>query len=297
MAHLQEPGANDNASGAGTLCALASALVRAIREGALRPPDRTITFMWADEMRGSRHWLTSRPGEAKGVQYMFALDMTGEDTSRTGGTFLVEKQPDPSAVWERPSDPHTEWGGGGVKAESLKGTLLNDVHLAICLRRARDAGWVVRTNPYEGGSDHTAFLSAGVPSVLDWHFTDRYYHTNQDRIDKVSAAEMANVGIAVGTTAWFLASASTGDARAVVDLLETAARRRLALEREQGRALIEQAADRLAAESRERDVMRAWLKWYGEALDSMLGLPAAGADEALRARVSTAKQVLTDGKW
>ena len=37
---------------------------------------------------------------------------------------LIEKQADPSAVWPRPSDPHTEWGAGEVKAEELKGSLL-----------------------------------------------------------------------------------------------------------------------------------------------------------------------------
>jgi hypothetical protein len=135
---------------------------------------------------------------------MFAMDMTGENTAKTGGTFLIEKQADPSAVWPRPSDPHTEWGAGNVDERSLTGSLLNDLHLAVCLRRARDANWTVRTNPYEGGSDHTAFASAGIPSLLNWHFTDRYYHTNQDRLDKVSAGEMKNVAVAVATSAWLL---------------------------------------------------------------------------------------------
>ena len=131
---------------------------------------------------------------------MFSLDMTGEDTTKTGGTFLIEKQADPSAVWPRPSDPHTEWGASKVQAESLKGSLLNDLHLAVAMRRAKDTKWVVRTNPYEGGSDHTAFADAGVPSLLNWHFTDRYYHTNLDRPDKTSPAEMTNVGVAVATS-------------------------------------------------------------------------------------------------
>lgn len=289
VAHVQEPGANDDASGCATLYGLARALSEAIGAGALPRPERTLTFMWVDEVRGSRQWITSRPEEARGVQYMFAMDMTGEDTSKTGGTFLIEKQADPAAVWPRPSDPHTEWGVGQVRAGSLKGSLLNDLHLAMCLRRAQDTGWVVRTNPYEGGSDHTAFASAGVPSLLNWHFTDRYYHSSQDRPDKTSAAEMENVGVAVATSAWFLASADGGDGAAVVDLLSSAAARRLALEREQGATLVALAGNRAEAEGTEAKVIAAWIKWYGEAIDSVLTLPVGGPDAALRERVAEAK--------
>jgi hypothetical protein len=220
---------------------------------------------------------------------MFAMDMTGEDTAKTGGTFLIEKQADPSAVWLRPSDPHTEWGASEVKLETLKGSLLNDLHLAVCLRRARDVGWIVRTNPYEGGSDHTAFASAGIPSVLNWHFTDRYYHTNQDRLDKVSATEMKNVGISVATSAWLLSSASEQDALSVVELLAAAAQARLKLEREQGGAFLAKAADTALAATTERQVLAAWTKWYGEALDSVERLPVGGETESVRARVAQAK--------
>ena len=129
---------------------------------------------------------------------MLSLDMTGEDTAKTGGTFLIEKEPDPSALWDRPSDPHSEWGASKVDPAMVRGSFLNDLHLAVALRRARDTGWVVRTNPYEGGSDHTVFTRAGVPALLNWHFTDRYYHTNLDTTDKMSAAEMQHVAIAVG---------------------------------------------------------------------------------------------------
>jgi hypothetical protein len=293
VAHVQEPGANDNASGCGTLYGLARALIQAIQAGALPRPDRTLTFMWLDEITGSRQWIAAHPADVRGVQYMFAMDMTGEDTSKTGGTFLIEKQADPSAVWPRPSDPHTEWGASPVRADAIRGSLLNDVHLAICLRRARDAGWVVRTNPYEGGSDHTAFAAANVPSVLNWHFTDRYYHTNQDRPDKTSAAEMRNVGIAVAASAWLLAAADPKDAEAVVALLDGAAARRLALENAQGRTLVEQAANRTQAEATERTVRAAWVKWYEEALDTALRLPVSPPTEALRDQVASAKRRLS----
>jgi aminopeptidase YwaD len=292
VAHVQEPGANDNASGSATLYGLARILQDAISRGALPQPDRTLTFLWLDEIRGSRQWIDAHPAEARGVQYMFSMDMTGEDTAKTGGTFLIEKQADPTAVWPRPSDPNSEWGAGNVKADALVGSLLNDLHIAVANRRARDTGWVVRTNPYEGGSDHTVFATAGVPSLLNWHFTDRFYHTNQDTIDKVSAAEMENVAIAVATSAYVLASAGADDAIATVDLLERAARARLDLERRQGAEIVAAAADRTAAERTEGLVLDAWRRWYAEALESVARLPADGVSPALRSRIDAAKATL-----
>ncbi|MBA3886517.1 MAG: M28 family peptidase [Acidobacteria bacterium] len=289
VAHVQEPGANDNASGAATLYGLARALLEAIQAGALAPPERTLTFMWLDETRGSREWIAAYPAEAKLVRHMFSLDMTGQDTSRTGGTFLIEKQADPTAVWPRPSDPSSEWGSGNVKPEALRGSLLNDVHVTVARRRAAETGWVVRTNPYEGGSDHTVFAQFGVPSLLNWHFTDRYYHTNQDTPDKTSPATMEHVGVTVATSAWFLASADDADARVVLEMLEDAATRRLALEREQGAGLVAAATDRQGAEQVERQVIAAWVKWYGEAFDSVLTLPAGEASDELRAAVAAAR--------
>ncbi len=289
VAHVQEPGANDNGSGCGTLYSLARTLAAAIKAGELPRPERTLTFMWVDELVGSGRWLAAHPADARHVQYMFAMDMTGEDTAKTGGTFLIEKQADPTAVWTRPSDPHTEWGAERVEEKSLKGSLLNDLHLAVCLRRAADAEWIVRTNPYEGDSDHTTFALEGIPSLLNWHFTDRYYHTNQDRPDKVSTAEMKNVGVAVATSAWTLASADTADARAVLRIVLDAAQKRLELERIQGGTAVANAADKVAADATEQRIRAAWMKWYGEALDSIERLPVNGPDVALRRDIAAAR--------
>ena len=253
-AHVQEPGANDNASGCGTLLAAALAMHDAIRSGALPAPARTLTFLWVDEIRGSEQWIKAHAERVKDVVAMLSLDMTGEDTAKTGGTFLIEKEPDPSALWDRPSDPHSEWGASKVDPALVRGSFLNDLHLGVALRRARETGWVVRTNPYEGGSDHTVFTRAGVPALLNWHFTDRYYHTNLDTIDKTSAAEMQHVAIAVGTTALFLASADSTDLEAMGRLITTARDARLATER---------------MNHASPEILAAWEKWYGEALLSV----------------------------
>ncbi len=288
MAHVQEPGANDNASGCATLLEMARAMATLIARRAIPPPARTLTFLWGTEIGASRQWLRADPGRPASVRYAFSLDMTGEDVRKTGGAFLIEKQPDPSAVWVRPSDPHTEWGSGTVAADSLKGNLLNDLHLAVCLRRARATGWVVKANPYEGGSDHSVFLASGVPALLDWHFTDRYYHTNLDTPDKTSPPEMANVGVAVGATAWLLASADSRDALSVAGLIEQAALARLKLEARQSAEAIAAAPDPAAARTREETIFAAWQKWYAEALQSVLSLPVEQPGAGLKKRVEKA---------
>ena len=136
----------------------------------------------------------------------------------------------------------------------MRGSFLNDLHLAVALRRARDTGWVVRTNPYEGGSDHTVFTSAGVPALLNWHFTDRYYHTNLDTIEKTSPAEMQHVAIAVATTALYLSSAGAGEVEPMTRLMATARDARLATEH---------------TNHATPEILAAWRKWYAEAIDSV----------------------------
>lgn len=225
-AHVQEPGANDNASGVGAAAEMARVAAGLVRRGAVDPA-RTIVFLWGREIGATRRYLTQDTARSRGVKWGMSLDMVGEDTRLTGGTFLIEKMPDPSAIWTRGDDRHTEWGGRPLTAEQMTPHYFNDFVLARCLEQAAVTGWVVRTNPFEGGSDHTPFLDAKKPGLLLWHFTDVFYHTDNDRIDKVSAATLANVGTAALVSAFTLASANGAMARAIVAETERAAIRRL----------------------------------------------------------------------
>ncbi len=273
-AHVQEPGANDNASGVATLQELARSLTVGVESGAIPRPARTITFLWLNEISGSRAWLQRNAAKVPGVKYMFSMDMTGEDITKTGGSFLVERWPDPGAIWTRSWDPNSEWGRGNVRKDSLKGDLINDLHLAVCERVALKTGWVVKTNPYEGGSDHTVFGTAGIPSLLNWHFTDRYYHSNMDTADKTSAAEMRNVGVAVATTAWLLASSDEAMSLEVAELVARAGRARIAVELRDGQALPEHA-----------DALAAWRTWSAEAVRSVSRLITSPPSSRLTERL------------
>jgi hypothetical protein len=209
--------------------------------------------------------------------------MVGEDTQKTGGTFLIEKMPDPSAVWTRGDDHHTEWGGSPLRIDQLTPHFFNDFVLRRCLDQAAVTGWVVRTNPFEGGSDHVPFLDAKKPGLLFWHFTDVYYHTDGDRLPNVSPRELANVGVSALVSALTLASADGTTARALVAELERAALTRLGVEA----ALSEKALANGGDRSKEQLILKTWADWYQRAIQTMSEIEVGGSspetDRAIKA--------------
>lgn len=282
-AHVQEPGANDNASGVGAAAEVARVLAKLVREGRVSPA-RSITILWGDEIKSTRDYLAGDSARTRGVLWGMSLDMVGEDTEKTGGTFLIEKMPDPSAVWTRGDDRHSEWGGKPLKVEDIRPHYFNDLVLARALDQSAATGWVVRTNPFEGGSDHTPFLNAGKPGLLLWHFTDQFYHTDRDRIEMVSPRSLANVGTTALVTALELSTASGPMARSVVGDVERAALERLATEEALSRAAVAEGKPR----GEEELLLRTWTKYYVDALRAASDVQLGGSDAATRQAIDAA---------
>jgi hypothetical protein len=272
-AHVQEPGANDNASGVGAAVEMARVAASLVRAGTV-VPRRSITFIWGNEIASTRRYLADN-ARAESVRWGVSLDMVGEDTEKTGGTFLIEKMPDPSAVWTRGDDHHTEWGGQPLRVDQLTPHFFNDFVLRRCLDQAAVTGWVVRTNPFEGGSDHVPFLDARKPGLLLWHFTDVYYHTDNDRLPNVSPRELANVGVSALVSAFTLASADGATARALVGELERAAITRLETEAALSRAELAHGGDR----GKETMILETWTDWYRKAVRTMSEIEVGGSSK------------------
>jgi hypothetical protein len=143
---------------------------------------------------------------------------------------------------------------------------------------------VVRTNPFEGGSDHTPFLQFKKPGALFWHFTDVYYHTDGDRIDKVSVSELTNVGEAALAAVLTLTSADGTTARALVAEIEAAAIGRLDTEVKLSRAALASGGER----AKEDDILRTWTDYYVGALHSMTDIEVGGSSAETRAAIDAA---------
>lgn len=273
VSHLDEPGTNDNGSGVAATVGIATGYLRAIRDGRLPRPRRNIVFLVGTEFECSREWLRAYSDK---VDLAVVIDMVGQDPKSNGALPLVERMPDPGAIWDRPPlDIHSEWGRGDVRQGQLVGNFLNDYVMAAMRERQEDVEWPVRSNPYEGGSDHESFLEAGIPAVLLWHFTDPYYHTNLDRLDKVSLDEMENVSVATLALVNHYASAGMMRAQEVLDIVMGAARVRLETEAATARARLSVPAVKddpvqfALVSDRERTIIVAWSHWYREAVLSI----------------------------
>ncbi|WP_425629828.1 M28 family peptidase [Cellulophaga lytica] len=266
-AHVQEPGANDNATGVGVALEMATLTAKFIKEGKLSPK-RTLTFLWGDEIVSTRRYVQEDKARAKNIKWGISLDMVGENTAITGGSFLIEKMPDPSAIWTRGNDKHTEWGGSVLSLEQMKPHYLNDFVLKIFKEQGKRTNWEVNTNPYEGGSDHTPFLAADIPGVLFWHFTDQFYHTDNDRLDKVSKTTLKNVGTAALISAYTLLNANKHTAKIIISDIEKAAITRLNEELKQGKLALAKGGKLQT----QINIINAWQNWYTKAINSTLDM-------------------------
>lgn len=285
-AHIQEPGANDNATGVGTQLEMAMITAKLLKSGQLEAK-RTLTFLWGDEIISTHRYITEKEKRTSEINWGISLDMVGENTAEIGGSFLIEKMPDPSAIWTRGEDKHSEWGGEKLALKDMKPHYLNDFIIHVFEDQGAYANWEVNTNPFEGGSDHTPFLKADIPGLLLWHFTDQFYHTDNDRIDKVSKASLVNVGTAALVSAYTLINADEETAQQLLTMLMASATIRMNKELELSRAAVAEGK----AIDEEEEILNAWSDWYQQSF-ATVGDVVPDSDESLSDRISKAQAEL-----
>ena len=289
-AHIQEPGANDNASGVGAQTEMARVTAALIQTNQL-DLDRTITFLFGDEIISTRRYVEA---DTLGkIKWGISLDMVGEDTEKTGGSFLIEKMPDPAAVWLRGNDKHTEWGGKALPLERVVPHYFNDFMIDVFEQQGEYASWTVSSNPFEGGSDHVPFLRKNIPGILLWHFTDQFYHSSNDRIDKVSANTLENVGVGALAAGYYLANLDEESAIEILGTLKIRATARLDVEFQLSK---QEMAENNELE-RQQQILQSWVDYYAGASQALKeNLPASSTKfEAARVNFEEAIHAIGTG--
>lgn len=202
IAHIchPEPSANDNASGCGAAMEAARAISKLVKDGVLAKPKRTIRFTLVPEMSGTWAYLADREEDIPKMVAGINLDMVGEDQDKTGSVLVLHKTPDslPSyvnavceSIFEATQKEFKSIGGNPWMAT---------------FRHA--------IGEFSGGSDHYIYSdpSVGIPCTMMIQWPDKFYHTSDDTIDKVSPDSLAKVASIAATFAYFMANAGEKEA-------------------------------------------------------------------------------------
>ena len=266
MAHVQEPGAEDNASGVGQQLEMLRATKHLIDTGALPRPRRTMTFMWGKEMTMSALYKASHPAEYNKIVAAFSNDMVGADQATTGAVYVLDKMPDPSAQYAyqtdvlagttpptptqflRAPDTHTLWGAGSLRWYPYTGHFLTDLYfesgkLMEQSSTGFDTRYRLKPSPWEGGSDAQPFLwntdtvdgvtvHHPIPALATFFFTDYTYHSSMDTMKALSADRLRDVGLMSGVFAYYRADADMKSAGETIDIVKAAADQRFGWEQD-----------------------------------------------------------------
>ncbi len=180
FAHIchPNPGANDNASGAGALLETLRVISSMMKNGDLNQPEFGIRFLWGPEWSGTIKLIEHEKDILNRCIGMINLDMVGADQCKSGSTLKLYRTPFslPTTLnnvvshWleneaSRKSDPRE---GGSIAPRSYRYTR------------------------YSAGSDHFMFTdgTVGIPAVMLNQDPDKFYHTSTDTADKLDSTQM-----------------------------------------------------------------------------------------------------------
>lgn len=225
-AHLdhQKPGANDNASGSGTLLELVRTVNHLIAGGKIPKPRRTLRFWWTTEVIAEQAYFRKHPVDARKIMLSVVLDQAGGERNAENNFVIIKNPPwlpsyaddlienlaeyvkDRYAPAEHEPDPMLVAAGGSH--QSLR-TVYWD-YQAITDQEAFEA----RDRGIQG-------IALAVPS-LD------LIHTNLDSVDRLDPTWMKRSALLTLAPALFVANAGAPQARAVLNYCNRRAAVRLA---------------------------------------------------------------------
>jgi len=188
-----KPGANDNASGSATLVELAK-ILSGLYDESFR---LGFAFLWIPEYYGTQAFIE----EYANIDDYYAvinLDMVAGSEDRAGSTIMLVREP--------------------LSRFSIVSGLLEYYIEALNGRGSSFSGSVLpafkfKSYAYEMGSDHDVFNFFGIPSTMPITWPDRFYHSSEDSVEKLSKETLEVIGKAVLAAALALAKGNKEELR------------------------------------------------------------------------------------
>lgn len=207
-AHLDEIGADDNASGSASLLEMVRTLNHLIDTGQIPRPLRTIRFIWGPEYITSYAWLSRHRNDPVKRIADLNYDMVGGDLVKDHSVYQIASTPDstPSflnAVMASILDFMNKYNDENYPP-------VKEFHIiSVNGSRERLQGRMV---PFIAGSDHEVYDHLGIPGTYNTTWPETVYHSSKDTPDTVDPTQLHRSvfsGLAAMTT---LAYADDNDA-------------------------------------------------------------------------------------
>ncbi|MDR0796799.1 MAG: M28 family peptidase [Tannerella sp.] len=218
-AHLFEGynklGANDDASGCAVILEVARTLKTLIDRGLIERPKRTMHFVWGDEFSATGPWASNNKDIMETALCNINLDMVGINLNDNNSYYVMHRTTygNPHYVNDIAENFFIYMG------ETNRSAMLAPGRGAIYPKpviapTGTDDNFSYSISEHYGASDHEVFNDWGiqVPGIMMITWPDQYYHTSEDRVDKLDATQLKRATVLSAAIAYTIATAGEDEA-------------------------------------------------------------------------------------
>jgi hypothetical protein len=223
-AHLFEgvakQGAMDNASGSALILEVARAWKKAVDEGVVPRPRRTVRFLWVPEISGTIAYLRRYPDEVKKTIAAISVDMAGGDVSKGHNSFRMMRTPYSVNHWVNDvSQQFFEFVGDTNREKVNNRRVAYAYQYPILDPQGTREQFYFNIEKHYGASDHVVYLGQGIPALLYNNWPDSAYHTSEDRVFNADATQLKRAGFIAWASSLVAAGTYGVDALRVAEMV------------------------------------------------------------------------------
>ena len=213
-AHLFEGynklGANDDASGCAVILEVARTLKTLIDRGQIERPKRTMHFVWGDEFSATGPWASNNSDIMETALCNINLDMVGINLKHNNSYYTLHRTTYGNPHYVNDVAENFFIYMGETNRTSILSPGRGEIYpKAVVAPSGTDDNFIYCISEHYGASDHEVFNDWGiqVPGILMITWPDQYYHTSEDRVDKLDATQLKRATVLAAATAYTIATA------------------------------------------------------------------------------------------
>ena len=218
-AHLFEGynklGANDDASGCAVILEVARTLNLLIEKGLIERPKRTMHFVWGDEFTATRPWASNNRDITESALCNINLDMVGINLKDNNSYYTLHRTTYGNPHYVNDVAENFFIYMGETNRNSILAPARGEVYpKSVIAPSGTDDNFIYSISEHYGSSDHEVFNDWGiqVPGIMMITWPDQYYHTSEDRVDKLDATQLKRATVLAAATAYTIAVADEAGA-------------------------------------------------------------------------------------